>query len=90
LGDDDRSLRRQQALDWLRQDLAWSDKHLDGGNAQANGWIVTRLRFWLVDPDLAGVHAKDALAKLPEEERERWQSFWSDVHSLLARVGVPE
>ena len=42
------------------------------------------------DPDLAGVRAKDALARLPDEERERWERLWFDVDALLRLESVPE
>ena len=90
LRDDERSLRRRQALDWLRQDLAWCGKQVDGGAAKTNAWIGPSLRFWLVDPDLTGVRAKDALARLPDEEHERWERLWSDLDALLRRVNVVE
>jgi eukaryotic-like serine/threonine-protein kinase len=86
LHDEDRTLRHRRALDWLRQDLTWCGKQLDGGKAQANAWV----RFSLVDPDLAGVRAKDALARLPKEERERWERLWSDLDTLRRRLSLLE
>jgi eukaryotic-like serine/threonine-protein kinase len=90
LHDKERALRRRQALDWLRQDLTWWGKRLDGGKAQTNARVRQRLELWQADPDLAGVRARDALARLPDEERERWERLWSDVGALLRRVSVPE
>jgi serine/threonine-protein kinase len=90
LHDKERALRRRQALDWLRQDLTWCGKRLDNGNAQTNTQIRQRLQLWQGDPDLAGVRAKDILARLPDEERERWERLWSDVDALVRRVTVPE
>ena len=46
--------------EWLRQDLTWSGQRLDDGNAQTNARIRQDLQYWWGDPDLAGVHAKDA------------------------------
>ena len=89
LNDEERALLRRQALDWLRQDLTWCGQRLDDGNAQTNARIRQGLQFWCGDPDLAGVRAKDALARLPDEERERWERLWSDVDALLRRVRVP-
>jgi hypothetical protein len=43
-----------------------------------------------VDPDLAGVRARDGLARLPEEEREQWASLSSDVDAMLGSVSAPE
>jgi eukaryotic-like serine/threonine-protein kinase len=88
--DEERALRRGQALEWLGQDLAWCGKRLEGGNAETNARIRQRLERWQRDPDLAGVRARDALARLPDEERERWERLWSDVDALLRRVSAPE
>jgi len=90
LPDQERALRRRQALDWLRQDLTWCGQRLDDDNAQINARIRQGLQFWWGDPDLSGVRAKDALARLPDEERERWERLWSDVDGLLRRVSVSE
>ena len=48
------------------------------------------MRHCQTDGDLAGVHARDALARLPEEEHLQWERLWSDLDGLLRRVGEPE
>jgi hypothetical protein len=48
------------------------------------------MRHWQTDDDLASVRTRDALAKLPEDERKQWQGLWSDVDALLRRVRAPE
>ena len=90
LHDEERALRRRQALDWLRQDLNWWGKRLDAGDARAKAQVRQRLQIWQGDPDMAGVRGKDALASLPAEERGRWERLWSDVDAMLRRVNVPE
>jgi tetratricopeptide (TPR) repeat protein len=90
LNDKERALLRRRALDWLRQDLTWCGERLADGNADAKARIERGLRFWRDDPDLAGVHAKDALAMLPDKEREPWERLWSDVDALLRRLSVRE
>jgi serine/threonine-protein kinase len=90
LNDEERAILRRQAHDWLRQDLIWCGQQVDGGNAQTNAWIRQRMQFWLGDPALDGVRANDALARLPDEERQRWVRLWSDVDALLRRMSVPE
>ena len=87
---EERALLRRQALDWLRQDLSWCGERIDDGNAQTNAWIRQRLQLWWRDPALEGVRADDALARLPDEERERWERLWSDVAALLGRGSVPK
>jgi hypothetical protein len=37
------------------------------------------------DPDFAGVRG-DALAELPEAERQEWQKLWDDVEALRKRA----
>jgi hypothetical protein len=41
-------------------------------------------------PPAAGIRARDALARLPVEERKQWERLWSDVDALLRRVSQPE
>jgi serine/threonine-protein kinase len=90
LDDKERAHWRRQALDWLRQDLAWWGKALNKGGAQTNAQAQMWLRHWQTDGDLAGVRAKDALARLPDEERRQWKKFWSDVDALLQRASQPK
>jgi serine/threonine-protein kinase len=90
LDDQERALWRRQALEWLRQDLTGWDQALKSGNAASNAQVRQKLRHWQIDGDLAGVRDKDALARLPEEERQQWESLWSDVDAVLRRVGEPE
>ena len=90
LEDTERAGWRRQALDWLRQDLTWWDKRLDKGNVQTNAQVRQWLQHWPTDPDLAGVRAKDALARLSEEERKQWESLWSNVNAMLRRLSEPE
>jgi serine/threonine-protein kinase len=90
LGDAERARWRRQALEWLRQDLTWWGKALPNRNAQARAQVGQWLQQWQADPDLAGVRARDALARLPDEDRKQWEQFWSDVEALLRRASVPE
>jgi Flp pilus assembly protein TadD len=83
LDDKERVGWRKQAHDWLRQELTWWGKGLGNGNAQTNAWVQQRLRHWQADASFDGVRAKDAFARLPEEERMLWQRLWSDVDALL-------
>ena len=86
----ERAVLRRQALDWLLQDLTWCGQRQGDGDAQINARIRQRLQFWCGDPDLTGVRAKDALARLSDEERERWKRLRSDVDALLLHVSLRE
>jgi tetratricopeptide (TPR) repeat protein len=84
LHDEERARWRGQALEWLRQDLAW------WGKAPSHAQVRKRLREWQADACLGGVRGQDALARLPVQERERWESLWSNVDALLARISEPD
>ncbi len=83
----DAALRRQ-ALDWLRADLeAWRgllDKTPDRAGAAAR--VATVLQSWLADRNLAGVRGSEALARLPEAERQAWQTLWEDIACTQTRA----
>jgi serine/threonine-protein kinase len=87
LDDKARARWRRQALDWLREDLTWWAKKLENGTAQARILARQRLQDSQNDPDLAGVRDSDGLARLPNEERAKWERFWSDVAALLYATG---
>jgi eukaryotic-like serine/threonine-protein kinase len=83
---------REQALGWLRADLAIWTKIFDGGNEPARKQAVAMtLAHWKEDADLAGIRDEASLAKLPELEREGFRVLWAEVDRLLAkaRAGAP-
>jgi hypothetical protein len=47
--------------------------------------VSKTLHSWLQDTDFAGLRG-DALAKLPEAERQAWQQLWADVEQTLKRA----
>jgi eukaryotic-like serine/threonine-protein kinase len=90
--DDDAKARlREQARAWLKAELAAWTEVLEKGPAQGNADVVRTLQHWQVDADLAAVRDPDALAKLPEAERNDWRKLWAGVGLLLgkARGGQP-
>ena len=93
LEDKDRAGLRRQALDWLRADLDALGRLLANKPLEARPLVVQKMRLWLADTDFAGVREPEALAKLPEAERQLWQKLWGDVADTLARTQatkVPE
>jgi hypothetical protein len=44
------------------------------------------MRHWLDDPDFAGVRGPEALANLPEADRQPWEKVWKDVADLLEKA----
>jgi hypothetical protein len=90
LDDADRSRWRRQALEWLRLDLAWWGKVLDGGKGQARAQVRARMQRWRNADDFAGVRGNDALARIPAEERKEWERFWVEVDALIRRASEPD
>jgi hypothetical protein len=81
----ERARLRQQALDWLKADLAAWTK-LAEGTAPQRQVARQKLTHWQADADLASVRDKPALVKLPAAERDAWRKLWADVDDLVQRV----
>jgi serine/threonine protein kinase/Tfp pilus assembly protein PilF len=82
----ERSRLRRQALAWLRADLEAWGRRLEKEPGQLGSASVGLLQHWLRDPAFAGVRGPEALAKLPEAERQAWQKLWTDVAAMLKRA----
>jgi tetratricopeptide (TPR) repeat protein len=48
--------------------------------------VQPHLARWQKDANLASVRDKEALDRLPEDEREAWRQLWADVAGLLKKV----
>ena len=46
---------RRQALTWLKADLTYWSRHIEGGVPEAKAELTKTLRHWESDRDLAGV-----------------------------------
>jgi tetratricopeptide (TPR) repeat protein len=77
---------RQQALEWLRADLAYGTNLVQVGPPVAKEIVRLRLKHWKVDPSLVSVRDKDALYGLPANENRSWRDFWGEVEAL---IGTP-
>ncbi len=77
-----RARLRNQALAWLRAELALAEKTIKGGPpaeaAQARGV----LQNWQTNVRLDGLRDPE-LARLPEAEQPAWRQFWADVERVL-------
>jgi hypothetical protein len=82
LDDPERARLRQQAVAWLRADLALHTKHLMTDRAA----VQQVLTHWQQNPALAGLRDPAALAKLPAEERKTCTQLWADVAELRTRA----
>jgi serine/threonine-protein kinase len=82
----ERARWRGQALDWLREHLAFTAKHLATGTPRARADVQGWLRGWRTDAHLAGLREAAALAKLPANEQAAWRKLWADVEALRAKA----
>jgi tetratricopeptide (TPR) repeat protein/tRNA A-37 threonylcarbamoyl transferase component Bud32 len=82
-----RSRLRQQALDWLRADLALCRKRLADATPAERQATRKMLQHWQRDTDLASVRDAATLKKLPAEEDQAWRKLWDDVAEMLPRGG---
>jgi tetratricopeptide (TPR) repeat protein len=86
LADEERTRLRQQALDWLRADLGAWRRLLEKEPDKARPVVAKKMQRWLEDTDFVGVRGPEALAKLPEAERQDWQKLWQAVEALHTRA----
>jgi serine/threonine-protein kinase len=85
----ERARLRQQALDWLRADLAAYRRLLEKDSNKVRAAVVQLMQHWQQDTDFAAVRGPDSLARLPEAERKEWQKLWEEVEALRRRAGAP-
>jgi serine/threonine-protein kinase len=81
---DERAAWRRRALAWLHAELEAAGREIEAGLPSA---VRARecLVAWRHDARLQGFRGEAALARLPDDEREEWTSFWSRVDAVLAR-----
>jgi serine/threonine protein kinase/Flp pilus assembly protein TadD len=84
--DKEKARLRGLSLRWLRADFLLRASQLASGRAAEPADVQAKLRYWQVDPDLAGVRGPAVLARLPEAERHAWQKLWNNVADLLKRA----
>lgn len=85
LDDSECARLRQQAVSWLRADLAQWTRLAESGKPSDREVVQKTLLHWQADPDLAGIRAKDALTRLPADEAERCRKLWADVETMLKK-----
>jgi serine/threonine protein kinase/tetratricopeptide (TPR) repeat protein len=85
LGGEERAHLRNQALTWLREDLAAYERLVAGGKGEDRALVQQRMHHWQQDPDFLGVRG-DAISKLPELECEGWRKLWEDVEVMRKRA----
>jgi serine/threonine-protein kinase len=82
----ERARLREQALAWLRADLATWSTQLEDGPSAARAAVQRKMRHWQQDSALASIRERDALARLTAEERAAFVKLWTDVAALLKKA----
>ncbi|HEV3081904.1 MAG TPA: tetratricopeptide repeat protein, partial [Gemmataceae bacterium] len=85
LDEHQRERLRQQALHWLREELA---KNAEQSTTRPLV-LEPMLRHWQREQDLAGVRDADRLTRLPAAEQAAWRELWTEVDNLLRRYLSP-
>jgi tetratricopeptide (TPR) repeat protein len=88
LDDKVRARLRQQALDWLRADLALRTRQLESGRPTDRAEVQQKLTHWQGDKNLAGLRDQAALEKLSPDEQKAFTQLWADVATLLQKAGA--
>jgi serine/threonine-protein kinase len=82
LGDAERAVWRKQILAALTRELDGLTPPAAGAPSRPRSEVLRPLWRWRHDVNLAGLRDPKALARLPQAEREAWQTFWQRVEAL--------
>jgi hypothetical protein len=77
---------RQQAVTWLRADLAYWTQQAQSAKPGDRTLVQKRLQHWQEDSDLAGLRDPEAVKKLPAAERAACQKLWADMADVLKKI----
>ena len=86
LDDKERIRLREQARDWLTADIALWAKVADNKDPKARELVRKTLQNWQSDADLAGIRDAEAVAKLPEAERDACKKLWEEVAAVRKKA----
>ena len=77
---------RDQALAWLKADLAFWSRQAETGTPEAKTLVSRTLGHWKVDTDLAGIRDDRTVKALAEDERKTCGNLWAEVDKTLKQV----
>jgi tetratricopeptide (TPR) repeat protein len=80
--------RQRQALEWLRQELAYWDKQMVDRRPAAQIRAYRALSYWQEDGWLAGVRDVGITDKLPLTEKGACRRLWEERAELLKRASA--
>jgi tetratricopeptide (TPR) repeat protein/predicted Ser/Thr protein kinase len=82
----DRQRWREQALRWLREELASCKTALDRDPVNFRNGVQSVLNRCCETPDLAGLREPSELDKLPPDERKNCRALWDEIKAVLDRA----
>jgi serine/threonine-protein kinase len=82
----ERAHLRRQAVAWLRADLAHWARQAERNKPGDRALVRKTLQHWQDHGDLAGIRDRDAVAKMPAEERAACQKLWAEVADLMKKT----
>ena len=85
-----RARLRQQALAWLRADVAGWERGLEAGSPEFRDHVRRSLESMRRDPSLAAVRDDAALKTLPDEDGAGFRQLWSSVAELSQMASVTD
>jgi hypothetical protein len=76
---DARARLRRQALAWMRAELNTWPRRPSPDKPEMLRRAADFLDRYMTDPALFGVRDREALERLPAEERQAWEQLWKDA-----------
>lgn len=86
LTDAEKTRLRQQALGWLKADLSYNLDRAASGSYRDREAAAKTLYEERENPLLACVRDKEALGRLPADERAQWTQYWADLDRAISTV----
>jgi eukaryotic-like serine/threonine-protein kinase len=77
---------RERSLEWLQADLALRLDQIQHGKPGQADVARSKLRYWLSDPQLAGIRDERALQEMTNSERDKWRALWRTIGELTDTV----
>jgi len=86
LSENERARLRQQAMDWLRADLASWTKQLADARPEQRAGVRSAIGHWHNETRSNVVLRPKDLATFGADEQEAWKKLWEDVDELHRKV----
>jgi len=86
----DKTTMLEQALQWMREDLAAWNERLESGSAPLRASAVRALKRWRTEPHLAAMRDAGAISDRSATTQDGWRALWHDVDAALEHAAMRE